>query len=122
MHQMNPVKRFGAKVSERNGDWTKMWQRHLENKTQRQTDAGGSKVEQGLSTALKEQCFQADTFMFSKMGDQEIGLKRGRLKRPQETKTLVVAPEGGAVPAAVRHARAQRKAEPATTSDHAFGA
>ena len=119
---MNPVKRFGAKVSERNGDCLKTWQRHFEGKTQRQAGARAPKIEQGLSTALKEQCFQADAFMFSKMGDQGIRLKRGRLKRPQETKTLVVVPVGGVAPVAVRHTCVLRIVVPATTSVHAIGA
>ena len=56
------------------------------------------------------------------MGDQEIRLTLGRLKRPQETKPHEEVPVGGAAPEAVRHAHVLRNAEPATTSEHAPGA
>ena len=61
MHQMNPVKRFGAKVSERNGDWTKMWQRHLEGKTERQAGTRVPKVEQGLVEDVAKRHFEGKT-------------------------------------------------------------
>ena len=52
---MNPVKRFGAKVPERNGDCLKTWQRHFEGKTQRQAGAEAPKVEQGLTSGCKKE-------------------------------------------------------------------
>ena len=59
--QMNPVKRFGSKVAERNGDCLKMWQRHLESKTQRQAGAKAPKIEQGLVEDVAKRHFESKT-------------------------------------------------------------
>ena len=73
MSQMNPVMRFGAKVSERNGDCLKTWQRHFESKTQRQTGARTPKIEQGLSTALKNSASKRMLSYFRKWGIRGSG-------------------------------------------------